>query len=127
MHILSWLAEDRPLVSFHLLAKARQVQSVVYPMKTTMCTYKRVYHFFLYFFYLLYLLCLLYFLCLLYLSTPRPPGTTGKTARVVVRIHNQVVVGGLHRPLPNNEIQDGLINKDLIMDHQSQDIVVKTS
>jgi len=81
--ILFWLAEELALVSFHFLAEARQVQSMVYSKKTGMNTYKKLRRFFLHF---------------LHLSTPRPAGSAEKTAGVVFWVHSQVV-GRLHCPL----------------------------
>jgi hypothetical protein len=86
MHILFWLAEERALLSFQFLVKARQVQSIVYSKKKAMNTHKKLRRFFLH---------------LLYLSTPRPAGSAEKTARIVVGVHSQVVAQ-LHRPLPIN-------------------------
>jgi len=80
MRILFWSAQERVLLSFHFLAKARQVQSIVYSKETGMNTYKKFRRFFLH---------------LLHLSTPRP---AEKTAGVVVGVHSQVV-GRLHCPL----------------------------
>ena len=89
MRILFWLAETRALVSLHfLLEVAMQIQSMVYSKNTAMNTYKglQIRHFFLH---------------LLYLSTPRPAGRAKKTARIVVRVHSQVVVR-LYFPLRIN-------------------------
>ena len=74
MHNPIWLVQARALVPFQFLEVAqvaRQIQSMVYSKKTVMNTYKG----------------LSYFLRLLHLSTSRPAG--GKTARVVVGVHNK--------------------------------------
>ena len=98
MRILFLLAQERALVSFQFLAKAREVQSTVYSTKTAMNTYKKLRRLFLY---------------LLYLSTPRPAGSAKKTARLVVGVHSQVVAQ-LHCPLRINTVM-----KLTADDHQS--------